>query len=590
MKKIRIISLLAALVLLLSACVGGGTGGTETPEVTQPMGDGAPQNFALVDFQLVRPDKASSTVTAAMTSIKNAMKEVTGKNPTLKTDYKATDEIACEILIGTTNRQETAIVQSTMEPGDYKVQTVITDTGIKVVLLGYNDTLTAAAADEFVSLLKSGAVMNAEGNFVEVNSSHNFIDEYKDFHIELGEPIVAFQAKEEDNHWGHYQFPQIYYTSTGAIRVTWSYHDDSIYSNISGSGAAASNDGGKTWYTQPGFNVGARVYDDAKALTSDGLYFTGFSGKGAYDMDYSVLSKYTPVIRGGLGDCNIYLAEDVKEYTYKQNASFYNPRTGSVTNKEVTVNWPYMPLNVFKSQTTGLYTYVYPTEAFMGISSYMGMVSTEDGLYYCTYARGVDSKTGEAGAYHGYYSVYVFHSPDGGETWNYKSQISMTRKLFAIANANKNCEGFCEPSMTVTADGIFIMLLRTGSNNPLFIVTSTDKGETWSAPVVFDDCGVLPQLLTLDCGVTIATYGRPRLYVRATSDPTGKTWQDHIEIKLSGADDINGFNKSCHYTYLLRIDATSAYMVYSEFLRPNADGLPRRSIIVRKISVVPNEA
>ena len=133
------------------------------------------------------------------------------------------------------------------------------------------------------------------------------------------------------------------------------------------------------------------------------------------------------------------------------------------------------------------------------------------------------------------------------------------------------------------------MLMRTSSDSPMYSTVSHDKGKTWTKPEQFDYCGVLPQLLGLDCGVTIATYGRPDLFVTVTNDPTGDTWEEHIEVPLANAASKNGFQKSCFYTSLLKIDENSAWFVYTDFKYPNKDGVPVKSVILRKITVTMDE-
>jgi len=48
---------------------------------------------------------------------------------------------------------------------------------------------------------------------------------------------------------------------------------------------------------------------------------------------------------------------------------------------------------------------------------------------------------------------------------------------------------------------------------------SADAGQTWSESRVFDELGVSPLHLLLPAnGLTLASYGRPVLFVRATAD------------------------------------------------------------------------
>ena len=84
----------------------------------------------------------------------------------------------------------------------------------------------------------------------------------------------------------------------------------------------------------------------------------------------------------------------------------------------------------------------------------------------------------------------------------------------------------------------------------------------------------------------LATYGRPIIYLKATDDPSGKEWAEHIEIGLSPSS----HDRSCCYTRLLPIDDHSALLIYSDFNYPDKiSGEPKKSVLVRKITVKAND-
>lgn len=583
MKKIRWISLLLAILMLLAACnTGGSTVETTAPDTQPPTPELPPVSVAFADCQIVRSEYAQKKIKDCMSEVKKAVKDATGVSLSLKTDYLPKDEIPFEILIGKTERPESQTVLDTLESGEYAVQTVASENGVKIVLIGYTDELTVSAVNKFISRLSSGEAVNEDGVYQALSIHYNYYEEYKNFRMEISDPVVVMQAPEADQHWGHYQFPNIYYTTTGAIGVSWSYHDDTVYGG-GGTQYAYSKDGGKTW--QLGTN-GTRVYDYTKTHRNESSCFVGFTGQASYVVE-DWLNECTPIIKNAVGETDVYLAKDLSGYTFTPKAVVYNYTTGGSSSVPVTVNWPYMPITLYNNPDPEVKArnFLYTAESALAISGYMGVISTDNGLYYATYCRGINSKTGEVEKYSKYYSVYVFHSADEGMTWNYVSQLTMDDRVFAEVSATgSGVEGFCEPSLTVTPNGTVVMLMRTGGNNPCYIVQSTDGCQTWSDPVIFDECGVLPQLLTLDCGVTIASYGRPKLFVRASSDPNGVEWKRHKQIALAGG---TGWNASCYYTYLLRIDATTAMMVYSDFQLKNEDGQPRKSILVRTIKIYP---
>jgi hypothetical protein len=98
--------------------------------------------------------------------------------------------------------------------------------------------------------------------------------------------------------------------------------------------------------------------------------------------------------------------------------------------------------------------------------------------------------------------------------------------------------------------------------------------------VQFDKIGVLPQLLTLDCGVTVATYGRPTMRIAATADADGASW-DQFDFPISG-----GESQSCFYTNMLALDDHTFLFIYTDSMFPNEDGVPVKSVLVRKVTVV----
>jgi len=154
-------------------------------------------------------------------------------------------------------------------------------------------------------------------------------------------------------------------------------------------------------------------------------------------------------------------------------------------------------------------------------------------------------------------------------------------------------------------DGSMITLLRTDSLAPSYLARSVDGGKTWSEPKKFDKLGVWPVLCTLPCGVTLASYGRPGFFIRATDDPSGMEWDDPITIipqeiadeeiiervdyfgtivRNEDGENVGG-PKTCSYSDMIPLDDNTALLVYSDFTVPNAEGKPCKTILARKITV-----
>ena len=181
-----------------------------------------------------------------------------------------------------------------------------------------------------------------------------------------------------------------------------------------------------------------------------------------------------------------------------------------------------------------------------------------------------------------YYACYFLQSTDEGRSFHLKSWIQYLPDSNEFRDAFTT-EGFCEPDICWQPDGSMLCLMRTGSSTPSYIARSTDGGLTWSKPEKFDQCGVLPQLLPLKCGVTLASYGRPGVFVRATDDPSGVKWDDPVTVKPLIWE--NSGHDSCSYTSMVPLDDRTALLAYSDFEIPNEKGELCKCIMVRTVTV-----
>ena len=155
-------------------------------------------------------------------------------------------------------------------------------------------------------------------------------------------------------------------------------------------------------------------------------------------------------------------------------------------------------------------------------------------------------------------------------------------------------EGYGENDITLAPDGSMIRLIRTNGDTikpgPCYFTRSTDGGYTWSEPTQFDWLGVWPCLLTLKCGVTLASYGRPGIRVRATADPACLEWDEPVEIleSIRKPEPYPGHTlntASCCYTNMIALDDRTAALVYSDFRVKDEQGIPRKTMMFRTITV-----
>lgn len=584
MKIMRLVCLLCTAVMLLSACNFSGSSADTTQSGNEQMlPEGLDLSFSA--FQILRSDNASQDMINEVVQLNAAIKAYTGENLTVRIDYSATDEKPCEILVGDVNRSESKAILAELEPGEYVVKTVVSDSAVKLVILGSDDSFTFKAIDCFIELLNENSVISADGKMNTLNAEFDYYAAYEKYHIELGDPVVVAQPTEDDNAWGHYQFPSLYNTLGGGVMIKWTMHNDTIEGGTSQ--CMFSKDNGETW--EPWTAQDVQLYG---VRMSNGKYFLGFdSGSVVEAGDW--LSKYTVKVTNininGVGATKTYMASDVKEFDNSIYATEYDPATNQYTKFKINLDWPYMPLTVYPPLTASGAERIYPTASQFAVSGLYGLVEKDGDLYFCMYTHGINSANGTANKYHKYLSVYVFKSSDMGRNWKYISQITPNSKY--VDATNPGYEGFGECSMSVTKDGTLVMLMRSGTdfNNkkglPCYIVRSADNGQTWSEPEVFGPVGVVPQIKMLDCGVSLAVYGRPGLYLRSSNDVSAMEWTDPIEIPLSEGTEW----RSCYYTYILPLSENTALLAYSDFHYPNQSGSgTRKTILVRTITVVPD--
>lgn len=391
-----------------------------------------------------------------------------------------------------------------------------------------------------------------------------------DFRLEISEPIIVAQALPSDEQiWGIFQFPRMCFTDNGNILLKIANKPDSI-NNYDGEYLYyISEDQGKTWRKSNEEDTLA----DCTLLMENEMYFQGPKLENAYDSE--VLSGAIPLYSSANGRFMLFDAENVS--VPNSFASFeYDYKSKRIETFDSQYSWDKRQLAV----TNGfLLPGGHPFYHFEMHSPNSIIKEKEGSLLAAVYGYGgVEVYNSENLSK---YNVYFLRSNDNGRTWNYVSSI-LSEGICA-----EESEGLCEPCLTVTPDGQYIVLMRSGSGLPSYISYSSDNGESWSVPIEFDTVGVDPQLITLDCGATLASYGRPGVYVRATDDKECIEWKIPEEISMYESTGENYFSDSCCYTSLIQIDKYTALLAYSDFTYPSTENpeVKVKTIVVRKIHI-----
>ncbi|HOP10556.1 MAG TPA: sialidase family protein [Oscillospiraceae bacterium] len=373
--------------------------------------------------------------------------------------------------------------------------------------------------------------------------------------LELGEPVVIAQApplpSDQDN-WGICQFPRVELLEGGKLHCEYHIGKDSAHAYGKPKGHAMSEDSGITWTEcdNPGGGV----------PLSDGRY-----------LNYKIVSAFQ------LSDVKLPEEPDGfwENYGWKRNIykiekmpEEFRLFPFEITEKDGTLHTVWKRIEV-PGMTAYTSEGVLPRPAFWRIRK------APNGRLW---AIGYPFFLGEKRPAN---SALFCVSDDDGESFNFLSRIPFEPDPIADYYYRVR-GGFGEPDICFLPDGSVFCLLRTTDGNgigPSYFAKSFDGGKTWSKPAVFDNNGVWPCLCALKNGVTLASYGRPGLFLRASADEQGLAWDDRIEIIPPGRYQTD----TCSYSEMVALSENEAFIVYSDFAYPNADGVRVKTILGRKI-------
>ena len=381
--------------------------------------------------------------------------------------------------------------------------------------------------------------------------------------ITLGEPVLISQAPADLKRWGPWQFPHLERLADGRIHLEFNVQADSATSYGLPSMHALSADDGRTW--EPAEEVDAR----GGLLLPNGDRLVPFQ---VPSLKREEVELPEPFVEEGELLGQAFLIFRAAELPAELSGwRFLRQRSGEETWREetATVRIP----GEIRIVREGVYPF-WPS-FHHGHTRLVPDGSIWDVIHT---RRIVDGKVQPAN------NVLFLRSVDAGYTWDVLSEILYQPDSEADPYADRR-NGFTEPDFNHMPDGSVLCLIRTHDHlsgvGPSYWCRSQDEGRTWSRPQVFDDRGVLPRMLTLGNGVTLASYGRPGLYVRATADPSGLAWEPRVVV----VEPLERRGDTCSYSALLALDDRTALLAYSDFNYPDAQGQKCKSIMVRTVTV-----
>jgi hypothetical protein len=381
--------------------------------------------------------------------------------------------------------------------------------------------------------------------------------------VTVSDPILVAEGPAGERRWGRYQFPTLDRLLDGRIALSFHINEDSAraYGNTPAQpNRGVSNDGGKTWTLEH-----ATTRTAGLLLPNGDRIIAGRSDVTPPAIPVRELSLPTPVgtLIGTYGKL---------PYTFYPHDALPDSLQGV----------PLVRLPAGKSQwmtergtllDPGFQRYtiqdVFPVVWWGDVS-----VAADGSILAVVYPRSLEG------------DVACHRSTDHGRSWHLQGRIAYEPDPQADPKAHARTQGFTEPGTVILADGSLLVVLRTTDglgSGPLYASRSSDQGKTWSKSTVVNDYGVMPRLLRLDNGVLVLSYGRPGAAMRFSFDGTGYTWSEPVDLVPVHSDDIQG--DSCGYTSLLPLSADSFLIAYSWFKRPGNDGQPRKTLLVRHVTV-----
>ena len=160
-----------------------------------------------------------------------------------------------------------------------------------------------------------------------------------------------------------------------------------------------------------------------------------------------------------------------------------------------------------------------------------------DGELLC----GSYGQTGDTPGAHGRmrYTNGVLVSHDLGETWDFLGAVA--------AEPSLGNEGPNELDLLILPDGEMLSVFRTGTRDgsTMQITRSLDGGRNWSASRGYRTTGVSPQLILLQCGAVVCTYGTRDVHAMVLADLGTLAWHEPLllyEGRGSGYTDLQALS------------------------------------------------
>ncbi len=187
-KPLVIFLLLFILSVFLGSC------SSETPSISDTAtteAETGPMSINLADYRIIRPENGNIKETDAALLLKSTIKDSVNLDMAIATDWNGTaDSSSKEILIGCTNRSETAAALDDLTRKDYAI--LLTDA--KVVIVGGSPEATYSATQYFLA-----NYISYENGSLILKKQENYIMKYDYTYSEFDIRVASLNLRTASN-------------------------------------------------------------------------------------------------------------------------------------------------------------------------------------------------------------------------------------------------------------------------------------------------------------------------------------------------------------------------------------------------------
>lgn len=388
--------------------------------------------------------------------------------------------------------------------------------------------------------------------------------------VELGAPVVVAVSRVGERRWGFHQFPALSRLPDGRVFCMFSYQPDAVASYGNPARKYVSSDDGVTWKRAKDEGPVRGAPHSVVSEVFDGEFLC-LPPMPAFDLKAARVTMPEPIGRFRAYIDNLYyrLADcpkKLRDHFAALPAMRWTPKTK--TWRKVKIAYDTRDALVV-TRAKGRERFLVPTTWFEH-----PLLKVGGELLYADYRANYLLDDGSAPKHR---ATVLMVSKDNGRSFQRRATVAHDPK-------GKDLMG--EPRLALNSRGELVCVVRRTHHvqRPMAITFSKDGGRTWEGPRSLLKFGVFPDLLLLECGVMALSFGRPGVHLSFSLNGTGRTWTKPVAIRRGGTGHV--MKETCGYTSILKLDANSFLLAYSDFEHKAPDGRQRKAILVRRVTVV----